>query len=77
MTGTSADCRRGVTEGKREKGESRFDFSIFQSYIYLTNFIKSLMGPLMLRPFQRVLVKLGLFLKLCRNYILSSVRRIS
>ena len=28
MTGTSADCSRRVMEGKREKGESRFDFSI-------------------------------------------------
>ena len=77
MTGTSADCRRGVMEGKREKGERHFDFSIFRSYIYLTNFIKSFTGPLILKTFQRFLVKLGLSLKVCRNYILSSVRRLS
>ena len=77
MTGTSADCRRGVMKGKREKGERHFDFSIFRSHIYLTNFIKSFTGPLILKTFQRFLVKLGLFFKVCRNCILSSVRRIS
>jgi len=77
MTGTSVDCRRGVMEGKREKGERHSDFSIFRSYIYLTNFIKSLTGPLILETFQRFLAKLGLFLKVCRNYISSSIRRIS
>ena len=51
-------------EGKREKGESRFDFSITH---ILTNFIKSLMGPLIQRTFQRFLVKFGWFL----NYAVS------
>ena len=69
MTGTSADCRRGVMEGKREKGERRFNFSIFQSYIYSPNFIKSIMGPLILRTFQRFLVKLGLFLKVVETIL--------
>ena len=74
MTGTSADCRREVMEGKREKGESRFDFSI--THIF-NKFYQEPMGPLIQRTFQRFLVKFGLFLKLCRNHNLSSVRRIS
>ena len=62
MTGTSADCRRGVMEGKREKGESRFDFSI--THIF-NKFYQEPYGTFNTKNFSKIFGKIWVVFKLC------------
>ena len=62
MTGTSADCRRGVMEGKREKGERHFDFSIFRSHIF-NKFYQQLYGTSNTKNFSKIFGKIGIVFK--------------
>ena len=61
MTGTSADCRQGVMEGKREKGESRFDFSI--AYIF-SKFYQEPYGTFNTKNFSKIFGKIWVVFKL-------------
>ena len=61
MTGTSADCRRGVMEGKREKGESRFDFSI--THIF-KKFYQEPYGTFNTKNFSKIFGKIWVVFKL-------------
>ena len=61
MTGTSADCRRGVMEGKREKGESRFDFSIIHIF---NKFYQEPYGTFNTKNFSKIFGKTWVVFKL-------------